>query len=243
MAANLPSTIDLDECAEFEKVNDSDKADFHKLMNMTYELYGKQEPNIAILRMYFAALIRYEFDEIKEAINHHAVDPDQGQYLPKPADIVRNILGNTQTQAELAWTKVDLAIRTVGSHESVCFDDRLIHAVIEDMGGWVVLCAVDDKEYPFKHNEFIKRYRGYINRPPAYGQVLSRLIGTTEASNRNDGYMEHIPLPILIGDKELAMLVLQGGRGEKQNLIHRMSGLIAGVTQKLIGGRNEKEDG
>ena len=223
-------------------MDNSDKANFHELMNMTYELYGKPKPKKNLLRMYFVALARYQFDEIKEAINRHAVDPDQGQYLPKPADIVRNIAGNTSTQAELAWSKVDLAIRTVGPAESVCFDDQTIHAVLEDMGGWVLLCQVTDKEYPFKHNEFIKRYRGYIGRPHALGQVLSRLIGTTEASNRKDGFIEHIPHPILIGDKEMAQLVLQGGGDGKKRLVHRISGLL-GSAAKMIGRDDGKADG
>lgn len=219
-------------------MQENDKVEFRKGMNSIFTLYSKAEPSKNTVGLYFEALRRYSLQEVTEAVNRHVVDPDSGQYLPKPADIVRNIDGNTQTQSELAWTKVDRGIRTVGSHESVCFDDPIIHAVIEDMGGWITLCSVDGKEYPFKHNEFIKRYRGYSVRPPS--QVLSRLVGSTEAGNRKDGYLENIPNPVLIGDRELALSVLESGRSEKRQLVHRMSGLLEGAVKKLTGGKNEE---
>lgn len=218
-------------------MDDSDKEDFHKLMDKTFMMYSKPAPATELVAMYFQALIKYQFDEIWEAINRHVVDTDAGQYLPKPADIVRHITGNTSTQAEMAWTKVDNAIRTVGPHQSVCFDDKVIHAVIEDMGGWILLCDVDDKEYPFKHNEFIKRYRGYAVRPP--GQVMRRLIGTAESHNSASEFRHLIPNPILVGDKKQALLILESGRDEKRQTIHRVGGLLTSALKKLTGNSND----
>jgi len=60
--------------------------------------------------------------------------------MPKPADIIRAIKGNSQTQSLQAWSKVEDAIRLVGPYRSVVFDDLAIHGVLQEMGGWVKLC-------------------------------------------------------------------------------------------------------
>lgn len=220
-------------------MNDCDKHDFHGLLNTTFDYYLKPKPENQNVLMYFLALKRFDLEEIREAIGRHVQDTDAGQWLPKAADIIRNITGNTQTQAELAWTKVDRTIRCIGPHQSVCFDDRIIHAVIEDMGGWISLCAVGSEEYPFKHNEFIKRYRGYSTRPP--DQVVSKLVGSNEAVNNSRGYIGHIQLPILIGDKKTAMFLLENGREGEKKLFHTPKRLIETVMKKITGGHSDDE--
>jgi len=67
----------------------------------------------------------------------HLMNPDTGQFLPKPADIVRMLGGRTLDRALMAWAKVDKAVRQIGTYESVVFDDALIHRVLHEMGGWV----------------------------------------------------------------------------------------------------------
>lgn len=215
---------------------ESDKTKFHAMINLAFELAGKDKPERHLVKGYFVALEKYDIEEISQALNRHAVDPDQGQWVPKIADIVRNITGNTQTQSELAWTKVDTAIRTVGPHESVCFDDKTIHAVIEDMGGWILLCGIDNDEYPFKHNEFIKRYRGYAVRPP--GQVMKRLIGSNEAGCAN--WPDKIAPPVLVGDRDKALLILESGREEKRETLHRPGGLLGDMVKKITGGSDSE---
>lgn len=209
--------------------NDQDRRGFQAMLNATFSMYGKADPAPPVVKMYFTALSRYTLEEVKEALNRHVVDTDQGQFIPKPADIVRNISGNTATQAEVAWAKVDKAIRSVGPHQSVCFDDSIIHAVITDMGGWIELCKVDQEEYPFKHNEFVKRYRGYLARPPA--QVVNRLIGTTEGYNRRSGF--HVDPPTFIGNREQALLMYRTGNMEAPKQIHRSDEIGKNVLKKL----------
>ena len=59
---------------------------------------------------------------VADALNRHAVNPDNGQFLPKPADIVRLINGNTVDRALVAWSTVERAIRSTGPYQSVVFD-------------------------------------------------------------------------------------------------------------------------
>ena len=192
----------------------NDKPDFLAGLNACMELYGKPKVSEMTARMWWSALERFSLDDITAGFNRHCQDPDQGQFFPKPADIIRNISGNTQTQAQTAWTKVDKAIRTVGPYESVVFDDQIIHAVVQDMGGWTKLAMCDGKDYPFLQNEFEKRYRAYANNPPQ--SVPRKLVGMTEADyNLNRGQYKRgkmeLPAPVPIGDVEKARLVFQKG--------------------------------
>lgn len=207
-------------------MQDSDKAEFAKMLASMRELYNQPRPDVNYIAMYFGALASVSLADFREAANAHILDPDQGQFFPKPADIIRNITGNKGTQAEQAWTKVDKAIRTVGPHRSIVFDDRLIHAVIDDMGGWINICKVDLKGYPFRHNEFIKRYQGFINKSPA--RIPGKLIGIMEMENDQRGYESQAPM--LIGDPEKAKLVLEkctgtGRIGIQQLDIHKIKQL------------------
>jgi hypothetical protein len=136
------------------------------------------------------------------------MNPDSGQWCPKPADVVKMLQGSTKDSANSAWSSVDYAIRTRGDQYSVVFDDPLIHRVVEDMGGWIKLCRTDSEQYPFTQNEFVNRYRGYKMRgevPP----YPSKLIGTPEDYNARQGYP--VQPPLLIGDPKKAQLVLQNG--------------------------------
>ena len=192
-------------------MDNNDKREFLNALGLVCEMYGKPRPTPALTAMYFNALSHISLEDFKAGINIHARDTDQGQFMPKPADILRGIQGNKGTQAEQAWTKVDKAIRCVGGNQSVVFDDRLIHAVIEDMGGWIPLSGCDSKEYPFKHNEFVKRYSGFINKAPE--RIPPKLIGSEEMHNSGEGHERFIPPPRLIGDEKKALQVLQNEHG------------------------------
>lgn len=211
---------------------ESDKAKFHEMLDLVFVSLGRPSPDDKVVRFYFSALQRFELEEIREALNRHVVDTDVGQFVPKPADIVRNIAGNTSTQAETAWTKVDTAIRRVGPHRDVCFDDPIIHAVITDMGGWIEMCRVTEKEFPFRHAEFVKRYRGYIGRPPQ--QYQARLTGTNNAHNARGGFA--LEAPMLVGDRVQAIEVLRAGSHEKPQIVHQGGDVAENVLKRLAGG-------
>ena len=218
----------------------TDKRGFRDALYAVFELYQKSRPSDPTVMMYWGALRNIPtLDDFMAAINLHVADPDQGQFLPKPADILRNITGNRATQAEMAWTKADRALRCAGPANTVVFDDSLIHAVIADMGGWVQFCDVDDKEYPFRHNEFVKRYSGYINKPPA--DIPPKLIGTDEAYNKQHGFLNHMPAPMLIGDAEKAKFVLENNHGQGRVGIQQMESATQQIINKVLKVEDKKD--
>ncbi|WGS53550.1 DUF6475 domain-containing protein [Paraburkholderia sp. D15] len=189
---------------------EEDRSDFGTLMSGVYGFYGKDASDFA-LDVWWQAMSPYDFPAVKEALNRHCVNPDSGQFLPKPADVVKMLAGSTQDAALVAWSKVDRAVREVGTYRSVVFDDALIHRVVTDMGGWVMVGGKGDDEWPFVRNEFVNRYRGYRMRTEV-PEYLPVLIGVSEASNQRHGFRSEGPM--LIGDSEAAKAVLAGG-GDK----------------------------
>ncbi len=187
-------------------MNKQDMQSFAELITATGELY-RLNISPALLELYWSALKNFDITDIKQAFNAHALDPDAGQFMPKPADVVRALEGSKDTQAMRAWSKADRAIRSIGPWQSVVFDDPIIHAVIADMGGWITLCNVSGDEYPFKANEFAKRYQGYVMRPPM--EYPRKLIGAAEAHNSINGRV--IDPPRILGDQQQARLVYEGG--------------------------------
>ena len=160
--------------------------------------------------VYWSVLNQYAIEEVEAAIHRHIADPDGGQFMPKPADIIRQIGGSGDTAAMLAWSKVEKATRIVGSYQSVVFDDWGIHAVIRDMGGWTKMCETNTDGLPFVAREFEKRYRGYRTEsayPP-------KLLGRTEAQNQAAGYVKYIEPAVMIGDQRRAQLVHDKGDAE-----------------------------
>lgn len=188
-------------------MQEHEKPEFAQLLRGVSDFYGRDLSPFA-LSVWWEAMRPFDHAAVVQAMNRHVMNPDTGQFMPKPADVVRMLGGTTQDSALRAWAKVDRALRHVGPYPSVAFDDPLIHRVLHDMGGWVGLGTKTEDDWPFVAREFESRYRGYAMRGerPDYPALL---IGLAEADNARRGLKSDAPR--LIGDAEKAMQVIQGG--------------------------------
>lgn len=180
---------------------------FSQLISAIGDLYGKSQSEWAI-SIWWGALENYDLAAIREALSRHAKNPDNGQFMPKPADVVRMMQGSTLDSALHAWAKVDRAVRQVGTYQDVVFDDPLIHRVLNDMGGWIGFGQKTENEWPFVAKEFENRYRGFAARGevPEYPPVM---VGLSTAYNGQNGYKSQPP--VMIGNAHVAQNVMQGG--------------------------------
>ncbi len=198
-------------------MNTHDFEAFRDVLHGVHDFYERQPSSFAV-DVWWEALRPYDLKAVTRAFSLHTVNPDTGQFMPKPADIVRMIAGRTQDSALQAWSKVDRAVRTVGVYESVVFDDALIHRVLEDMGGWIALGMKGEDEWPFIAKEFEGRYRAYALRKEC-GEYHRVLIGVNEAQNARSGF-KSMP-PLLLGNEQQCLQVLSGG-AEKLNRAKRL---------------------
>ncbi len=164
------------------------------------EIYGKQFTD-GSFQIYLECLKNYTDEEIRMGFNAHVKDTSNGQFFPKPADIVRHIDGTIEDSAYLAWNKIHNA--NAGYYDTVIFDDPIIHSVISDMGGWIYFCeqraGLEEREVKFFQKEFLDRYKatkrtGVFNAP-------QKLVGYFELTNQ-DEHPELIPAPIVIGQEQ-----------------------------------------
>lgn len=180
----------------------SNRQSFGQLLVTIGELYNKQV-NPVLSKLYWRILEPYDWQDVVSAFQAHVQDPDCGQFMPKPADIIRAIKGNSQTQSLQAWTKVSDAIRLIGPYRSVVFDDVGIHVVLQEMGGWIKICNTKEKEFPFVAQEFQTRYRSYTNKEvKIYPHYLS---GICEHQNGLLGIKDLTP--VFIGDQYKAQRI------------------------------------
>ena len=199
---------------EFEKFKDG--------MIGVMSFYGRDLSEFA-MDVWWSALSRYDMTAVMQAFNRWLMNPDHGQFPPKPADVLKMLGGGTQDQALVAWSKVDRAARSVGTYSSVVFDDPLIHRVISEMGGWVGIGQKSEDDGPFVAKEFENRYRGYAMRSeaPEYPPVL---IGIAEAYNGSKGFKSDPPR--LIGNAERARSVMLGGSNAPLVALHPASSAL-----------------
>jgi hypothetical protein len=189
----------------------ADRSAFVEMLTYVGALYGR-DMSPGVIDLYWSALQQFDLSAVRQSLDRHVKSPDAGQFMPKPADLIRMMGGTSSDAAMQAWAKVERAIRTVGGHESVVFDDPLIHRAIDDMGGWIKLCEVLEDDLVFRARDFQALYRGFAMRReiPPYPR---KLIGRFEAVNTQSGWPSQGVT--YIGNKDACALVFQGGGGER----------------------------
>ena len=179
-----------------------DKAGFKALISDAMEFY-RQDVSTFALSVWWQACERFSLEQVTKAMTAHAMDPERGQFPPKPADIVRQLQGTFGDRSLVAWSLVHQAMQSVGAYKSVDLCDPATHQAIADMGGWVKLCRSEVNELPFLQRRFCEAHRVYTQRgsegaPPA-------LMGEFEQHNRLHG-MKVAP-PVVLGRREQAQQI------------------------------------
>lgn len=166
-------------------MTDQDREPFARLMTDALGFYGQHVSPFA-MGVWWQACQRFDLELVAKALTAHAMDPDRGQWAPKPADLVRQLHGTSTDRSLIAWGKVMDAMQRVGAYASVDFGDRATHCAIEDMGGWAKLCRSSLDELQFAQKRFCDTHRAYTTRGDALREV-PHLIGAHEAENRVAG--------------------------------------------------------
>ena len=78
-------------------MNDTQKKDFHKMMNIVMETYHKEKMTREMLVLWWSKVSRFEFDIVRKAFDSWL---DSQSYPPMPADITALCSGYTQRIAQ-----------------------------------------------------------------------------------------------------------------------------------------------
>lgn len=213
-------------------MRDNEKLKFGEALTDVMGFY-KQDLSPFALSVWWQACQAYDFDQIAKALTAHAMDPERGQFAPKPADLVRQLSGTKTDKAMLAWGKAFDAASRVGAYTDVVFDDPAIHATIEDLGGWPKFCRTETAELSYLQHRFSESYRAYVGRE-SY-DFPRRLIGDRSPDEVYAKRGLPAPKPAVIGDVVAARQVYRVGSktGKTSVMFQALQAIESGA--KLIG--------
>lgn len=101
--------------------------------------------------------------------------------------------------------KVLEAVSKHGAYSSVVFDSPVSQAVIaRTYGGWARLCS--ECSTSVFRREFARAWMAYFRQGV---RLFGHLPGIIETTNHSNGFYENIPAPKLIGNSEIALIVLK----------------------------------
>ena len=84
---------------------DSEKSEFAAMFKASMAIY-QQEAGTEVLRLWWAALVRFDISQVREAFSRHIQDSKAGKFAPRPADIIGVIEAmnpDGRIGAEEAW--------------------------------------------------------------------------------------------------------------------------------------------
>ena len=135
--------------------------DREKLLQTLAAMYAYYERELSefAVKLWMEDLAGYPVDAVCEAFARHRRDTKRGQWLPKTADILAQINGDSDDQALIAWGEVIAAARSGGGK----FEGATQQA-IESMGGMGRLRMAGEAENGFLQRQFLASFKAYRAR-------------------------------------------------------------------------------
>lgn len=105
-----------------------DFENFSRVLDATYSLHSKSLTADA-RALFFAALGKYSLADVRKAFSAHIADPQRGQYPPKPADLIAQLVGDSakdgRPDANEAWA---IALRSRDERDTVVWTQECAEA-------------------------------------------------------------------------------------------------------------------
>ena len=187
----------------------TDRENFAKMWSaVRVDVYDKPVSPQGI-GLIFNALKRFSFDQVATGVEMHINDVENGSFPIRPSHVVAQIEGRGDERAGAAWRKLYGAIGSVGNYSDVVFDDPIIHAIVDNEGGWQQICLMSENDLKYTQNRFNKQYTQYVSKSGVfdYPRILR---GAINADRKAKG-LELDP-PVTVGDVPACRLVYRGGK-------------------------------
>lgn len=126
--------------------------------------YDRELTEFAI-RVWEEAVRDIPIADIELAFRRHLSDPQRGQFMPKPADIIRQLRGDETDRALMAWGVVIARAKSGGGF--IASDCEATRQAIQAMGGWSALCRADESQNGFLQRRFTDLFATYARRAEA----------------------------------------------------------------------------
>lgn len=173
-------------------MTDDDKRAFWELLKKTGRHFHKKKEEIyALAPMYWKILKGFELQDIEKAISRHMANPTDGKWMPKPANIVENLMKSSSVRASQMYGMAVQVAKDYGPYPSVKFIDLPTNESIYQAGGWEEFCQGKVEVERFK-----ELYKQNKKKPK---EALSTYVqGKAEIYNKANGHKTAQPLVIEI---------------------------------------------
>jgi hypothetical protein len=171
--------------------------------------YFDKKYSETLLEIYFRGLEDLTVNLVSEAIN---LAIGSLKFFPKIVELREFVSKSSDEQALIAWGQLTEAVQRAGHWSSVLFVDGKIARVVILLGGWQEVCSWEMDQIHFRRNDFLKAYRALATND-CQQQVLP---GFHELQNRANGYLGHIPDPVVIGE---GPIMIEAKRNQHQKLV------------------------
>ena len=165
-----------------------------------------KEPEVNAIEWAFEVLKDKDLGSIRNALIAHARHPKQGQFLPKPADIIRELEGTADDKKNAATVAFARVLENVGRYNSVVFDDPAIHyaLAVGFNGKWADVCNFNENDFACQDKK-----RGFMSAYISFKQGMNypkRFAGVAEMDGED--YRKCLKV---VGNVDQARIVHQGG--------------------------------
>ena len=153
-------------------MKETDRPRLLKTLLGVYAYYDKDLSEMAV-SVWFDDLAGHEIDAVCAAFVRHRRDSERGQWLPKSADILRQLQGDTDERRQTAWSLVLAEARSVGTYgyPNLTAEQR---AAVDAVGGWRALCHCDERELGHMQRRFMAAFDAFDARSERKQLLIDR---------------------------------------------------------------------
>jgi len=152
-------------------MNSNDQNKFKEITLMITETYGDQFTGTK-LKLWWNMFKPYSMEDFESAVYKHLTCPDAGMFSPKPANIMKFIVGNSNKneqavddKANHSWHVIQEEVKRIGSYGTLKLEDKQALAAVKAVGGWKYICSLESSKLTWVHKEFIAAYKNYERTP------------------------------------------------------------------------------
>lgn len=137
-------------------MTDQDRRRLATTVAAAYAYYDRELSEL-VLSIWVDDLAGHDIAAIEQAFVRHRRDPQRGQWLPKSADILRQLQPDEREQALVAWSDLLGQIRAIGSYGRPQLAATARQA-LDAIGGWGAVCRAQDSELPHLQRRFCEAF-------------------------------------------------------------------------------------